>query len=127
MTIAGKSGARLANSYKKITFKISKQKGTLLITGSGSMKQTSFHITPSGCRIPPKTPNIITFTRVLNITIPYLTEAHSTYTATDFLQPHTTLCLEKTIPKARLKKTKTFSSPRTVSNTSMSKQASGGT
>ncbi len=95
-------------------------KSTLLITGSGSRKQTSFHTVPSGCRItiPPRH-RTLTRSQAFSITNPYLTEAHSTY-ITEFTTSH--ILHFKNLPK---RDRKNFLKSWIVSNTSPSKQASG--
>ena len=95
----------LANSFRKKSLKFAKiHKSTLLITGSGSRKLTWFHTAPSGCRIPPKTPYVDTFTCVLNITKSLL------YSSTFYVHRHRFYNLARLIyvlinlPKAPQKK-----------------------
>lgn len=90
-------GQVLSNRQKKSLSDFQIHKSTLLITGSGSGRRTSFHTVPSDCRIaiPSETPNIDTFTCVLKKPQFPTWPKHILLTPSPTLRPHTTLHLEK--------------------------------
>lgn len=80
-------------------------KRTLLITGSGRGKKTSFHTVPSGCRISPRNQ---TSTRSHAFSIPQFPTSliHILLTSSPILQPHATLHFEKSPRALQNKETK---------------------
>lgn len=99
---------RVWPTFRKITSPNSQKYKQDVIVGSRHL----FSHWTVRLQITSKTPNINTFTFLLNTTIPYLTEAHSTYTIIDFTTSSNSTFHSKKTQKhnKNRKKTPTFSS-----------------